>query len=87
MFTVLMIHLINKKVQNMAVKEIEINQLFIAEKLALAGSESNIEDALDILKRTKDSTLKEVSSKSNSFVAIWNLLKEHNFERYKMITD
>lgn len=69
----------------MTVKEIEMVQLAIAEKLALAGSEVNIEDALDILERTKDSTLKEVYSKDKSFVAIWDLLKEHNFERYQLI--
>ncbi len=69
----------------MAVKKIEIAQLAIAEKLALAGSELNIEDALDILDRTKDSTLKEVYSKDKSFVAIWDLLKKHNFERYQSI--
>ena len=70
----------------MSVKKIEIAQLVIAEKLALAGSELNIEYALDILERTKDSTLKEVYSKDKSFVAIWDLLKEHNFERYQLIT-
>lgn len=69
----------------MTVKEIEIVQLAIAEKLALAGSEINIEDALDILERTKDSTLREVYSKDKSLVAIWDLLKEHNFERYQLI--
>lgn len=70
----------------MQIKEIEIAQLAIAEKLALAGSEVNIEDALDILDRTKDSTLKEVYSKDNNFVAIWKLLKKHNFERYQSVT-
>lgn len=70
----------------MAVKKIEIVQLAMAEKLALAGSELNIEDALDILERTKDGTLKEVYSEDKSFVAIWDLLKEHNFERYQLIT-
>ena len=70
----------------MAVKKIEIVQLAMAEKLALAGSELNIEDALDILERTKDSTLKEVYSKDKSFVAIWELLKKHNFERYQLVT-
>lgn len=70
----------------MAVKKIEIVQLVMAEKLALAGSELNIEDALDILGRTKNSTLREIYSKDKSFVAIWGLLKEHNFERYQSIT-
>lgn len=70
----------------MAVKKIEIVQLTMAEKLVLSGSELNIEDALDILERTKDSTLKEVYSKDKSFIAIWDLLKEHNFERYQLIT-
>ncbi|SNU07851.1 hypothetical protein SAMN05216470_1204 [Streptococcus equinus] len=69
----------------MTVKEIEIVQLAIAEKLAKAGSEVNIEDALDILDRTKDSTLKEVYLKDNNFVAIWDLLKKHNLERYQLI--
>ena len=54
----------------MSVKKIEIVQLTMAEKRALAGSELNIEDALDILERTKDSTLKEVYSKDKNFVAI-----------------
>ena len=70
----------------MSVKKIEIAQLVIAEKLALTGSESNIEYALDILDRTKDSTLKAVYSKDNNFVAIWKLLKKHNFERYQSVT-
>ena len=69
----------------MSVKKIEIAQLVIAEKLALTGSELNIEYALDILDRTKDSTLKEVYLKDNNFVAIWNLLKKHNLERYQLI--
>lgn len=70
----------------MAVKKIEIVQLAMAEKLALAGSELNIEYALDILDRTKDNTLKTVYAKDTNFVAIWDLLKKHNFERYQLIT-
>lgn len=70
----------------MSVKKIEIAQLVIAEKLASAGSELNIEYALDILDRTKDSTLKAVYSKNTNFAAIWELLKKHNFERYQLVT-
>ena len=70
----------------MSVKKIEIAQLVIAEKLALAGSELNIEYALDILDRTKDNTLKTVYAKDTYFVAIWELLKKHNFERYQLVT-